>query len=224
MTRPEEEIAYVPATTLIGLPDLANSVVRVGDGRGFIIAAGDERYIVTAAHCLPFLPPAQLGRYPQEEIYLHLIGPEPGIAGRCLFADPVADIAVLGAPDGQEYGEQAGWFEAFITALPPFDVAPPPPPSRLRLGGSLVPFEIFFPGRILSLDGVWLDVTVRHFKSGALTVEPGQTFGPGMSGSPLVGATGVASTGSSEGSLSFGQAACLTNGLPGWLLRRLAST
>ena len=46
-----------------------------------------------------------------------------------------------------------------------------------------------------------------------------------MSGSPLVTATGatigVASTGSGGGGYAFGQAGCLTDGLPGWLLRKL---
>jgi hypothetical protein len=33
------------------------AVVRVGDGRGFVVSAGDDdRYIITAAHCLPKHP------------------------------------------------------------------------------------------------------------------------------------------------------------------------
>jgi hypothetical protein len=38
-------------------PEWAEAVIRVGDGRGFIVAAGDERLIITAGHCLPGLPP-----------------------------------------------------------------------------------------------------------------------------------------------------------------------
>jgi hypothetical protein len=52
----------------IGLPDLISSIIRVGDGRGFVIAAREKRYIVTAAHCLPVLPT------PQEETYRDLVG------------------------------------------------------------------------------------------------------------------------------------------------------
>jgi hypothetical protein len=41
---------------------LDQAVVRVGDGRGFIVGLDDtgmlERFVITAAHCLPHLPPA----------------------------------------------------------------------------------------------------------------------------------------------------------------------
>ena len=62
------------STPPIGLDDLAGSVVRVGDGRGFVVAGGDTRYVITAAHCLPFLPPAILARGAEEATYLDLIG------------------------------------------------------------------------------------------------------------------------------------------------------
>ena len=52
----------------IGLNDLIGSVVKVGGGRGFVVADGDRNiaeggksYVVTAAHCLPFVPLPHLG-------------------------------------------------------------------------------------------------------------------------------------------------------------------
>jgi hypothetical protein len=63
-------------------------VVRVGEGRGFIVAGPRANYVITAAHVLPH-PPAFPG---EEETYLRFIGPrdaEPVIAASCLFADPV---------------------------------------------------------------------------------------------------------------------------------------
>jgi hypothetical protein len=94
------------------------------------------------------------------------------------------------------------------------------------------PSEILFPGHVLSLDGVWLDVTVRHTESGALTLEPGEAFVQGMSGSPLITATGAAigvlSTGQGTGApdrgrgRSIAQASGLMRGFPGWLLGKLA--
>jgi hypothetical protein len=33
------------------------AVVQVGDGRGFVVGAGEnDRYVITAAHCLPRHP------------------------------------------------------------------------------------------------------------------------------------------------------------------------
>ena len=77
------------------------AVITVGKGRGFIID-GDPRMIVTAAHCLPRLPPAHGASYTEERTYQNLVGhigeAQQTIWGECLFADPVADIAVIGEP------------------------------------------------------------------------------------------------------------------------------
>jgi hypothetical protein len=84
------------------------AVVTVGYGRGFLLDAPETRHkrvIVTAAHCLPHLPPAHGAAYLSERTYADLLGPlgeAPTIWTECLFADPVADIAVLTEPDGQE--------------------------------------------------------------------------------------------------------------------------
>ena len=100
-------------------------VVKVGDGRGFIIgvrrhiARGhfvERRLVLTAAHCLPKLPPAFA--WPTDErMYPNLLGRLRGkrnVWTECLFVDPVADIAVLGSPDNQALADAADAYETFV--------------------------------------------------------------------------------------------------------------
>jgi Trypsin-like peptidase domain len=220
---------------LIGLDDLIGSVVKVGDGRGFIVADGDRNiaeggksYVVTAAHCLPIVPPPHLARYLEEATYPRLIGPlgaDPSVTAACVFVDTMADIAVLGAPDCQALSDEHTQYEAFLSALPPFDIAAPPPRGRLRMPAFDADDppawrwlgEAFFPGRVLSLDGQWINCNVRRF-GGPLLIEPEELAKDGMSGSPLISATGAA-----LGVVSTSNwASVLADGLPGWLLRALA--
>jgi hypothetical protein len=117
----------------------ASSVVQVGFGRGFVFEQKTrtpgrdrlefakfklvpflrERCIITAAHCLPHFPvPHACER--QDRIYPDLLGvldEKPSVWALLLFADPIADIAVLGCVDGQNLPEQAEAFEQFIEPL-----------------------------------------------------------------------------------------------------------
>jgi len=212
---------------LIGIAGLVGSVVRVGDGRGFIVHTNRANYIITTAHVLPFPPPPHLGRCLEEETYPHLIGPrdaEPSVTAACMFLDPIADLAVLGPPDGRELGVEYEAYEAFTAALPPFDIAAPPPRSRLKLRPfpadeppDFVPHAVSFPAHLLSLEGAWLDCQASNY-GGPLVIEPADIVIAGMSGSPLISATGAA-----LGVVSMNNVAIrLTSGLPGWLLHTLA--
>lgn len=62
---------------------------------------------ITAAHCLPRLPPphseAEERTYPN---LLGRLGANPNVWAECCFVDPVADLAVLQEPDGQELYEE----------------------------------------------------------------------------------------------------------------------
>jgi hypothetical protein len=83
---------------------LTGAVIRVGDGRGFVVERARQRLVLTAAHCLPHLPPANPMSHTEERTYEALLGPlgaEPTVWAECLFADPVADIAILDGPDNQ---------------------------------------------------------------------------------------------------------------------------
>lgn len=56
------------------------AVIRVGDGRGFIVEHGHDRLVITAAHCLPEFPPCHGASFLEERTYgnlLGLLGAEP---------------------------------------------------------------------------------------------------------------------------------------------------
>jgi hypothetical protein len=58
---------------------MSDAIIRVGDGRGFVVMqqrylGGVERVIITAAHCLPHHP----ARGVEEETYPRLLGPLKG--------------------------------------------------------------------------------------------------------------------------------------------------
>jgi hypothetical protein len=208
---------------------MSDAIIKVGDGRGFVVtqqryAGGVERIIITAAHCLPHVPPCHPARYIEEETYQHLLGPLEGecsVWARCLFVDPVADIAVLGSPDGQDLYDQANAYDRLVDDVTPFTVADAPAQGTEVL--TLPPASIYVttqgteelctvgehqistrtPGkgraRVLSLEGRWLDGEVER-RGGWLAFEPEEHFVGGMSGSPIVDAVtgaaiGVCSTG-----------------------------
>ena len=50
------------------------------------------------------------------------LGGERTVAAECVFVDPIADIAVLGAPDVQALWEEAEAYDALIEDLPALPV------------------------------------------------------------------------------------------------------
>lgn len=114
------------------------AVVTVGTGRGFVVEGGGpwhSRYIITAAHCLPErpdgqkLPPSHGFSYLKERTYPGLLAPlgeQPSVWCECLFVDPIADIAVLGAPDNQELSDEVDAYEALVGAATSLTIAEPP--------------------------------------------------------------------------------------------------
>jgi hypothetical protein len=77
--------------------------------------------------------------------------------------------------------------------------------------------EVSFPAHIMSLEGLWIDCHVRRL-AGPLSIEPAKLVKSGMSGSPVISATGAA-----LGVVSTSNSASvLVDRLPGWLLRALA--
>jgi hypothetical protein len=141
-----------------------------------------------------------------------------------VFVDLMADIAVLESPDDQALNDEYEQYQAFLSTLPPFDIAAPPPLGRVR--ASAYPDEppawrrrgqVFFPGRNMSLEDQWIDCGVRRF-GGPFLIEPEELVKCGMSGSPLISPTGAALGVVSTNNM----AAVLADGLPGWLLRDLS--
>jgi hypothetical protein len=165
-----------------------SAVVGVGGGRGFVVERqgrfGSVRYVITAAHCLPersngqALPPAHGFSYTEERTYMDLLAPlgkEPSVWCECLFVDPIADIAVLGAADNQELAEQAEAYEALVEAAIPLKIAEPPgkpiaeevkqlkaSEKRFSTTGMVQWARRECPGFMLSLDNQWLPCVMQY--------------------------------------------------------------
>jgi len=209
-----------------------NCVVKVDDGRGFIIVHRvkvpkppqrlklrirkfvKHRLIVTAAHCLPKLPPPHRASYVSERTFGKLLASldrsKKDISAECLFVDPVADIAVLGCPDEQELGDEADAYHELTDGTP-----------VVRIGDARSG-----PGWVLSLEGQWVPSQVELFSGiggASLTIDPTK---PGMSGSPILNdagrAIGIVAVGSAKASASGGREGpqpILMRNLPGWLCK-----
>jgi hypothetical protein len=198
-------------STIIEPP--AASVVRVGGGRGFIVTGDDDRkLIITAGHCLPFVPPCINFSDLSERTYkrlIGLIGQKPKISAECMFVDSISDLAVLGPPDNQELSEECDAYEAFVESLVSLSVAdvlrtPLPVDGRQPEGAT---------GWVLSLDGEWQQCRMSHF-GGPLWLT-GVKIKGGMSGSPILSANG-----SAVGLIASNHAQPrLLHSLPGWILR-----
>jgi hypothetical protein len=193
---------------------LTAGVITAGSGRGFVVEGVGERLVITAAHCLPFLPPAQSFFGPEKRTYgplLAALGAGPRVWAVCRFVDPIADIAVLGSPDNPHADEYKALME---TA------------TALSIAGSLRnPVNFWIPARLLSLDcRRWFSCTIRHFGGPLWITHPAESVHSGMSGSPIVTeigtAIGIVCTAAApwEG----GPNPRLTHNLPGWLLHDAA--
>lgn len=211
----------------------SSSVVKVGYGRGFVVKHGRDRLILTAAHCLfkngrPKLPPPHAFSYLHEKTYPKLLGPlgtkptKLTVWAECLFADPVADIAVLGTPDTQELAEHAEAYDALVESAKPLVIADAPKMGHKWVQPSYAgadPFEVATPWQglayVLSLDGEWLNCTVTHGRI-ALSVNDEGLIASGMSGSPIVSMDGKAIGLLSTGNIN----PVLRDSLPAWFFRR----
>ena len=121
-----------------------DAIVTVGEGRGFLVALPPwPPMVITAAHCLPFLPPANPAAFGDERTYADLVGPietAPTMTAECLFVDPIADVAVLGCPDHHARHRDATAYEAFVALRP-----------TLRMGA----LRRTCPSWLLTLGGHW---------------------------------------------------------------------
>jgi hypothetical protein len=190
---------------------LTTAVISAGSGRGFVVEAAGERLVITAAHCLPFLPPVQSFFGPKNYTYGPLLAPlgaAPHAPASCRFIDPIADIAVLGPPaepDAYEYQALMETAAAFSTGGP--------------LGH---PVNFWLPALLLSLDGRrWFYCTIRHFGGPLWITHPAETIRSEMAGSPIVTISGapVGVICTAAAPWEGGPNPRLIHNLPGWLLR-----
>lgn len=107
------------------------AVIRVGDGRGFVVEGCEEcdRLIITAAHCLPYFPPCASFSLTEERTYPSLVGPlgmKPSVWAECLFVDPIGDVAVLGAPDNQAIPDEWEDYIEMLDEIRPLSISEAP--------------------------------------------------------------------------------------------------
>ena len=179
--RPDKRAAFTQA------------VVKVGNGgRGFVVETEQgKRIVITAAHCVAAdgsdcrqhtrgLTPRSAST---RACSVYSAGPSP-VSTKCLFADPLADIAVLGSPDNQELPDEAEAYEELTRTSRPSPLrtrrskAGSAPRSWKRYAAAMEPAS-FAPGRkfhptleiptpglgaalLLSLDGKWLKRSVKR--------------------------------------------------------------
>ena len=199
------------------LPDsLKDAIVTVGEGRGFVVGTRRERFVVTAAHCLPHLPPPHSDSLLQKRTYRDLIGPRGGaltVWAECVFVDPVADLAVLRGPDDQRLSDEDDDYQRFVEGRPSLSVA--------KLAQRV-------PAWVLTLDGQWDECAVEDYGRTQTLFEA--SISQGMSGSPILTssssghAVGVVALKGLTGTVAAAQhmQPSLVASLPGWLLTELS--
>jgi hypothetical protein len=140
----------------------------------------------------------------------------PEIWAECLFVDPVSDIAVLGAPDGQILSDKCMAYEDFVSQATPLSI------GRAKDGEE---------GWLLALDAThWFRCRVEVF-SAIWISETAEPILGGMSGSPILGDDGqviavcVASGGTGDRDVEDDREGGPNPGLrhlPGWFLDELS--
>jgi len=112
----------------------------------------------------------------------------------CLFADSIADIAVLGQPDNQALSDETDAYDEQVEDMTTLAVADAPAQGseRLTFGERQVnkPTPRAGPARVLSLKGRWLQGHVER-RGSWLKFKPQKYFASGMSGSAAIGIVSV---------------------------------
>jgi hypothetical protein len=197
------------------------SVVRAGGGRGFVVGSGENRYVITAAHCLPHQPAdVHLDHGSEEHIYssfLGSLGSTETIGAELVALCAIDDVAVFYEPDGQDfYSDYTKYAELTVHAL---SLGKPPKASLTPQDGA----EYYASAWVLSLDCEWQNCTVRN-TGRMLSVTSGTNgliFG-GMSGSPIINDAGaVIGVVSMTSSSDLNWQPSVSDCLPPWLLRKL---
>ncbi len=142
------------------------------DGQGVLVPG---QMIVTAAHVVSWSTEGgmALGDYYIEEIK----------AGSCIFkvqplaVEPVTDIAVLGALDGQVFPDEAEAFEEFCESTAPVSICTVD-----------FPWHSPFPVHVLTHTGRWVSARATQWgvDDSVLSIEASEGIEGGTSGGPVV--------------------------------------
>ncbi len=159
--------------------DIANATVTLLGlgGRGVLVPGN---VITTAAHCVNFSTTGGmvLGDW-------HIEGIETSKGENLLTSpyavEPITDIALLGAPDDQEFYEEANRFEEFCERTKPVPLC-------------LDEYELMqeFPVFTLTHKGTWVSGSAIQVRENAPTlfIEFDEQIEGGTSGSPIVNVSG----------------------------------
>lgn len=182
----------------------------------------------------PTWPPLTWHKKPCRNLLGQLEDAHPKISARCIFYDPIANLAVLGSPDDEEYQRfsQEEAFKKLTHSVTPLRIS-----DGSELLGRVAEDVEEAPISMLSLAGGLFSGMARHFPElmgasatkGSFLVLGGEKFGtnslPAHFGDgigKLLGSPMVLSDGSVFGILTgIQQGICLVDFLPGWLLREL---
>jgi hypothetical protein len=138
------------------------------------------RYVITAAHCLPYLPPCGNRSSYIERTYRPLLGQlgeAPSVWAELLFADPIADVAILGPPDAGEMAEQREGYEALVEGR-----------QALWIGDLSEDAPVW----LMHLDGSWMECRAARGPRGLGLSGAPKGLVSGMSGSPILSQEGRA--------------------------------
>ena len=179
------------------MSDPTKAVLKVGGGRGFVVKLGrrDRPLVLTAAHCLPFIPPPHLASYLAERtskicLVRSRIRRQCGLNVYSLTRFSTSPSS--NSPDNQGLYEQAEAFEELIAATKPLRIADAPRQERHRVGqirDIRTPGHVL--GRVLSLKGTWIECAITR-RAALLSIDPPDVIVGGMSGSPVISPEGRA--------------------------------
>jgi hypothetical protein len=162
---------------------VVNATVRLDSqgGQGVLVPGG---FILTATHCIKW---NGHGGMAMGDHFTEAVTTKSGARfrlGPCA-ADPVSDMAVLGALDNQEFGEDCDEFERWCETTKPVPVATTTPRYRQPLNV-----------RILTHKGEWISAKVVRYSHpsqplhGCLCLEADAQIKGGTSGGPVVDSSG----------------------------------
>lgn len=182
----------------------------------------------------PMWPPLTWDRKPCRNLLGQLEDEHLKISARCIFYDPISNLAVLGAPDDEEYQRisQEEAFKELTHSVTPLKIGD----GSESLGWVADDVEEASIS-MLSLAGGLFSGTARYFPElmgasatkGSFLVLGGEKYGPnslpahfGDGLGKLLGSPLILSDGSVFGVLTgIQQGICLVDFLPGWFLREL---